>query len=178
MLECAERWTEDADELTPSLRRWMGGHRLTDYAMSLFDKSQGSGGWVTFTSEEAVVAILFLVVTADGEIAPVEEELVVAASNRMKTLRRLSIADFNAAVWKVRDGIDGSGRDAVFAAGVKGLPAELKGTVYALAADIVFADGKATGEEIDFLRAVQEGLGVTDELATKVVEVMRLKNQG
>jgi uncharacterized tellurite resistance protein B-like protein len=146
--------------------------------MSLFHKSHESPGPVTFSNAEAVVAILFQVVTADGTIAPEEEELVIAASNRMKLLRSQSIDDFNNVVRKVRSAIDASGRDEVFAAAVKGLPPDLKETVYALAADIVFADGKAEPEEIEFLRKVQEALGVPDDLATKVVEVMRMKNRG
>jgi tellurite resistance protein len=146
--------------------------------MSLFHKTEENAGPVTFTDKEAVVAILFLSVTADAEIAPEEEELVVAASNRMKLLRDQGIADFNATVERVRDAIDAKGRAEVLAAGVKGLPAELKETVYALAGDIVFADGTALPEELTFLREAQEALGVPDELATKVIEVMRIKNRG
>jgi uncharacterized tellurite resistance protein B-like protein len=146
--------------------------------MSFFNKSHENAGPLTFTGEESVVALLFLVVTADGSIAPEEEELVIATSNRMQLLRKLSIDDFNDVVQKVRDAIDGSGRDAVFGEAVKGMPGDLKETVFALAADVVFADAQCKTEEIEYLRKVQEALGVPDELATKVVEVMRLKNRG
>ena len=146
--------------------------------MSLFHKSEESGGPLSFTDKEAVLAILFLTVTADDEIAPEEEDLVIAASNRMALLRRQSIDQFNDMVEKVRTGIEARGRDEVLAAGVEALPAELREPVYALAADIVFADGTARPEEIEFLRKVQEHLQVADDLATKVVEVMRIKNRG
>jgi tellurite resistance protein len=146
--------------------------------MSLFHKTEENAAPVTFTDKEAVVALLFLTVTADGEIAPQEEELVIAASNRMKLLRDQGIADFNAAVQRVRDAIDAKGRAEVFEAGVRALPPELKQTVYTLAGDIVFADGTASPEEMTFLREVQEALEVPDELATKVIEVMRIKNCG
>ncbi len=111
--------------------------------MSLFHKTEENAGPIAFTDKEAVVAILFLVVTADGSIAPEEEELVIAASNRMKLLRNQSIDEFNDAVQKVRDAIEAGGRDPVFAAGVKALPPELREAVYALSADIVFAEGAA-----------------------------------
>jgi len=78
----------------------------------------------------------------------------------------------------VRDAIDSKGRAEVLDAGVKALPADLKETVYALAGDIVFADGTAQPEELVFLREVQERLGISDDLATKVLEVMRIKNRG
>jgi uncharacterized tellurite resistance protein B-like protein len=146
--------------------------------MSLFHKTEENAGPITFDDKEAVVAILFLVVTADGNIAPEEEELVIAASNRMKLLRKQSIDEFNDAVQKIRDGIEAGGRDPVFAAAVKELPPELREPVYALSADIVFAEGAADPQEIAFLRAVQEALQISDDLATKVVEVMRMKNSG
>jgi len=121
---------------------------------------------------------LFLVVTADGSIAPEEEELVIAASNRMKLLRCLAIPEFNTVVQKVRDAIDAKGRAEVFAAAIKGLPVDLGETVYALAADIVSVDGVVEPAEITCLREMQEALGISDDLATKVLEVMRIKNRG
>ncbi len=144
--------------------------------MSLFHKTES--GPVTFTAKEAVIGLLFLVVTADGGIAPCEEELVIAASNRMKLLKDQVIPEFNAAVQKVRDAIDAKGRDEVFAAATTALPQDLRETVYALAVDIVFADGSAQPEELNFLRQMQESLKVPDDLATKVIEVMRIKNRG
>jgi tellurite resistance protein len=146
--------------------------------MSLFHKTQENAGPVTFTDKEAVVALLFLIVTADGAIAPEEEELVIAASNRMKLLRGQGIDQFNDAVQKIRDAIEAKGRDEVFAAGIAALPAELRETVYALAADVVFADGSIDAQENEFLRGMQEALQVPDDLATKVLEVMRIKNKG
>jgi len=146
--------------------------------MSLFHKTPEAAGPLTFTDKESVVALLFLVVTSDGSIDPAEEELVIAASNRMQLLRHQAIPEFNAIVQKVRDAIDGKGRAEVFAAGVKGLPEDLRETVYALAGDIVFADGKAEKGELECLREMQEALQIPDELATRVLEVMQIKNRG
>jgi len=146
--------------------------------MSLFHKTEDKADSLTFDPRESVVALLFLCVTADGNIAPEEEELVIAASNRMKLLRGQAIPEFNATVYKVRDAIDSKGRDEVFTAAVKGLPPDLRETVYALAGDIVFADGCAQPAEVACLRALQEALAISDDLATKVLEVMRIKNRG
>jgi hypothetical protein len=146
--------------------------------MSLFHKTEENAGPVTLTDKESAVALLFLAVTCDGSIAPEEEEIVITASNRMKLLRDLGIPEFNAVVQKVRDAIDAEGREAVFNAGVKGLPVELGETVYALAGDIVFAEGIAKPGETDFLRQIQEALSVPDDLATKILEVMQIKNRG
>ena len=146
--------------------------------MSLFHKSHEPAGPIAFTDKEAVLAIWFLVVTADGTIAPEEEELVIAASDRMQLLRKQTIDQFNDMVEKIRDAVDKTSRDAVFAAAVQAIPADLREPVYALAADIVFADGAISPEENDCLRKIQEALEIPDALATKVVEVMRMKNSG
>lgn len=146
--------------------------------MSLFNKTEEKAGPVTFTDKEGVVGLLFLVVTADGAIAPAEEELVIAASNRMKLLQSLAIPEFNALVLKVRDAIDANGRDEVFDAAVKALPEDLKPTIYAMAADIICADAALCPEEGAFLRKMQEALQIPDDFATKVLEVMRVKNCG
>jgi len=130
------------------------------------------------TNKESVIGLLFLVVTADGNIDPAEEELVIGASNRMKLLRDLAIPEFNAVVQKIRDAIDDRGRAEVFSAAVAGHPADLRETVYALAADIVFADGTTDPQELSFLREIQEAFSIPDDLATKVLEVMRIKNRG
>ena len=103
---------------------------------------------------------------------------MIAASNRMKLLRKLTVADFNAVVHRVRDRIDAQGRDEVFAAGAVKVPGDLKPTVYALAADIIFCDGSAEPSESEYLRKVQEAMSVTDELATRIIEVLRIKNCG
>jgi uncharacterized tellurite resistance protein B-like protein len=146
--------------------------------MSLFHKTEESAGPVTFTEKEAVLALWYLVVTADGQIAPEEEALVIAASNRMKLLRKQSNDEFNDTIAAVREAIEKCGRDGVVAAGSKALPAELGEPVYALAADIMFADGTASPAEIECLRKIQEALEIPDDLATRIAEVMRLKNRG
>jgi uncharacterized tellurite resistance protein B-like protein len=141
--------------------------------MNLFHHSEEP-----FPAEESVIAILFLAVTADGSIAPEEEELVIASSNRMRLLRDQGINGFNRSVDNVRKTIESAGRDATFARAIAGLPAELRETVYALCADVVYAQGNATPEETAFLRQFQEAAHIPDDLATKVIEVMRLKNCG
>jgi tellurite resistance protein len=143
--------------------------------MSLFHKTQETPA---LSAGEAVIAILFLTVTADGNIAPAEEELVIAASNRMQLLRALTIADFNAAVQRIRDAIDASGREAVFAAAVKGAPVDLSATIYALAADIVYAAGGSDPAEVEFLAKIQSSLAIPAELTAKIIEVMQIKNCG
>jgi hypothetical protein len=58
------------------------------------------------------------------------------------------------------------------------LPHELQGTAFAVATDLVLADGYVTDEEKNFLNDLYQILGISDERATQIVEVMLMKNRG
>ncbi|MHA1910369.1 MAG: tellurite resistance TerB family protein [Candidatus Kariarchaeaceae archaeon] len=57
------------------------------------------------------------------------------------------------------------------------LTSELKETVFALAIDIVLADGIVDAKEKAFLDKLQAAIGINEALATKIVEVMIIKNR-
>ncbi|PZO47941.1 MAG: Tellurite resistance protein TerB, partial [Phormidesmis priestleyi] len=49
---------------------------------------------------------------------------------------------------------------------------------FALAVDLVFADGTVSVEEKAFIDDLRKILAIPDEMALKIVEVMTIKNQG
>jgi hypothetical protein len=58
------------------------------------------------------------------------------------------------------------------------LPHELQETAFAVAADLLLVDGYVTDEEQNFLNDLYQILEISDETATKIVEVMLIKNRG
>jgi len=145
--------------------------------MGIFNKLLG-GTDSAFSPEEAVLAVLFLVVAADGEISEEEKDLFIATSNRMKLLQKQPPAEFNATIEKIRRSLDKHGFDSVLAKAATAVPVELRDTVFALSADLIFADGSVGEDETMFLEAVQSALQISDELAIKIVEVLQIKNKG
>lgn len=148
--------------------------------MGLFDKligGQGSENSI-LTKQEAVAAVLFLTVAADGNISDEEQELFLAISNRMKLLRSQPAAEFNAMIAKIKNLLNKQGFEATLAKAAAAVPAELRETTFALSGDLVFADGSVEDEEMAFLEAVQHSLGIPDDLALKIVEVLQIKNRG
>lgn len=148
--------------------------------MGLFDKILGgqSSENTTLNAQEAVAAILFLTVAADGNISEEERELFVAISNRMKLLRVQTADEFNAMIRKIRGLLDKHGFEPLFKKATQAVPAELRETTFALSADLVFADGSVEEAEMKFLEMAQGALGVSDALALKIVEVLQIKNRG
>lgn len=146
--------------------------------MGLFDKIIGGSEAVIFTKQEAVAAVLFLTVYADGEISDEEKELFIGTSNRMQLFRSQSAEEFNAMIAKIRACFDKQGFTPTLSLAAQSIPVELRDTTFALAADIIFADGSVGKDETLFLEAVQHALQITDEFAIKVVEVLQIKNRG
>ncbi|MDX2232067.1 MAG: tellurite resistance TerB family protein [Leptolyngbyaceae cyanobacterium bins.349] len=69
------------------------------------------------------------------------------------------------------------GSSALFAAAKSSLPYELAPSAFAVATDLILADGVVTDEEQSFLNQLYEALDIPDDVAVKIVEVMMIKNQ-
>jgi len=146
--------------------------------MGLFDKILGGGESGPYSKQEAITGVLLAVVAADGEISPEEVNGLIGAVARMKLFRGLSQEQFTSQIRKLQKDLQKQGADAVLVKVAAALPAELKEMAFALAADLVFADGTVEAEEKALLEKIQKAMGVTDSLALKVVEVMQIKNRG
>lgn len=55
-------------------------------------------------------------------------------------------------------------------------PAPLRASAFAIAVDLVLADGEAGAEERKFIDELQARLQIPDEAAIKIVDVMLVKN--
>ena len=58
------------------------------------------------------------------------------------------------------------------------LTPEMKETAFAVAADLVLADGVVEDTEKKFLDDLQKALEIKDDLALKIAEVLVIKNRG
>lgn len=148
--------------------------------MGLFDKILGgqSSENTTLTKQEAVASVILVTIAADGNISDEEKEGFVAISNRMKILRDQSANEFNQMIRKLQSYLQKHGSKWLLEKAVVALPRELRDTVFALAADLVFADGSIEDEEKAIIESLQTALKVPDDLAVKILEVVQIKNRG
>jgi len=70
------------------------------------------------------------------------------------------------------------GVSGLIAEAAKSISPDLKETVFAVASDLTLADGAVEETEKKFLNHLQTALALSNETATKIVDVMVLKNKG
>ncbi|MBI3046694.1 MAG: hypothetical protein HYY76_00130 [Acidobacteria bacterium] len=69
------------------------------------------------------------------------------------------------------------GLRAVLRAGADAIPDEFRATTFALAIDVVLADGRLGSRENTFIDQLQSALQVEADLARKITEVLLIKNR-
>jgi tellurite resistance protein len=148
--------------------------------MGIFDKIFGSSdpASVTLTQQEAFFAIMLLVVAADGEIADSEVISMYGVTKRMKLYAGLPENQHVALIKKLAGILKKHGPKVLLEKAAATLPANLKPTAFAVATDLAFADGTVENEERAILEAIYQHLGLAQEQATKIIEVIMIKNQG
>jgi tellurite resistance protein len=147
--------------------------------MGFFDKVKGAKDAETkLTKEEAFAAVALSAVAADGVITEEEANGLVISLIRMKLYRGYNGNQMGAILNKCINIIKKEGLDALVTKAKEGLPAELCETAFAVAADLTLADGEIANEEKKFLEKIQIVLGVSEDRAVNIIEVMLIKNKG
>ena len=146
--------------------------------MGLFDKVLGKKeeGPLTLNPREAFAAVAVAAVAADGVIEQSELQRLVGDLAEKKMFRNSN--DLGNTLNKVASLIQKRGAGPVVKAAGKALSGELKPTAFAMATDLLLADGEVDQEERKFLEDFQKTLGIDDATAMKIVEVMAIKNRG
>ncbi|WP_026079615.1 tellurite resistance TerB family protein [Spirulina subsalsa] len=150
--------------------------------MGLFDAFRSKGSslqqQITLGPAEGFAAIMLLVVAADGYLADDEVSLLNTTLGRMKLYRSYSVDVMR----RMFDNIGGilrrEGADALFNAAIATLPHDLYDTAFAIATDLVLADGQVSQEEEDLLGSLCRALDLPSETVEKIIQVMLIKNKG
>ncbi|NEO85903.1 MAG: tellurite resistance TerB family protein [Spirulina sp. SIO3F2] len=149
--------------------------------MGLFDafrKGNTEKKQVTLGPAEGFAAIMLLVVAADGYLADDEIRLLNTNLCRMRLFRSYS----DDVMRRMFDNLCGTlrrdGANVLFDAAIATLPHDLYDTAFAIATDLVLADGQVTKEEEDLLGSLCRALNLEDAMVNKIIEVMMLKNKG
>jgi tellurite resistance protein len=148
--------------------------------MGLFDKVFGTQSQVyeVLTPAEAFAAITLAATASDGYLSDEEARSISATLSRMKLFRSYSNDVINRMFDKLLGVLRREGLDTLFNLAKESLPYDLKEAAFAVAADLVLADGIVTREEQDFLNDLCHALDISRHIATQIVEVMVIKNRG
>jgi tellurite resistance protein len=127
---------------------------------------------------EAVAAITLAAIASDGYMSEEEARCVSASLSRMKLFQSHTSDAIVGMFEKLLNLLQQEGIDALFRAAQASLPENLKESAFAVATDMVLADGVVTREEQDFLNDLYHSLGIASDIANQIVQVMLIKNRG
>ncbi|NRB07383.1 MAG: tellurite resistance TerB family protein [Richelia sp.] len=143
--------------------------------MGLFDKNvldSQSQVKDLLSPAEAVVAIILAAIASDGYMSQEEVHRVSAILSRMKLFQPYANDEILGMFDKLLNMLRTEDIDSLFRAAQASLPENLKEPAFALATDMVLADGVVTREEQGFLNDLYYCLGIASDVANQIVQVM------
>jgi tellurite resistance protein len=149
--------------------------------MGLFDsfrKTEVQKSQITLGPAEGFATLMLLVVASDGYLADDEMRLLNATFNRMKLFRSYSDDVMRRMIDNLCNMLRRDGTQPLFEAAIATLPHDLYETAFAIATDLVLADGEVTKEEEDLLGSLCRALDLPNSLVNQVIQVMVIKNRG
>ncbi len=146
--------------------------------MGLFDKVLGKdGGEIKLEKKEAFGAVAVAAVASDGEVSPEEVQRVAIDLMTLKAFRKADLRDLSNILNKVAGLIKKRGIGPVLQAAKASLSKDELGAAFFVAVDLVLADGVVEEDEKKFLEELQRTIGMDDATATKIAEVVVIKNK-
>jgi len=146
--------------------------------MGLFDKFSSKDEKVMLSKDEAFAAVSLASIAADGVITEEEARGFYIGLSRTKMFSNYNDKQMSSLLNKLVNIIKKQGVEALVMMSKESLPADLKATAFAVATDLALADGEIGDEEKSLLTKIQQTLGVPEDEAVKIIEVMMIKNRG
>jgi len=147
--------------------------------MGLFDKMFGAQSQVqeALNPAEPFAAITLAATASDGNLSDQQARGISSVLSRIKLFRSYSNDEIDRMFDKLLDSLRRYGINALSNSAKESLPYDLREAAFAVATDLVLADGLLTQQEQDFLNLYQD-LGISAEITTQIVQVMWIKNRG
>jgi hypothetical protein len=127
---------------------------------------------------EAFAAVTLSAIAVNGYLADEEIDELVTALMRMQLFKSYSGEVMRRMLHKLFGILRREGRATLFHSAKSSLPHELQEPAFAVATDLILADGVATEQGRAFLNQLHGALGISAETAMKIEEVMMIKNRG
>lgn len=148
--------------------------------MGLFDQVFVTQSQVqdALSPAEAFAAITLAATASDGNLSEEEAGRISSALSRMKLFRSYPNDVMNRMFDSLLGILKRDGIDNLFNIAKESLSPDLREAVFAVATDLVLADGVVTQEEKEFLNDLYYALSISSDIARQIVEVMLIKNRG
>lgn len=129
-------------------------------------------------ADEAFLALLIAAMDASGHASAAEAARAHNIIWSMGRFRRRSGETVGRKIDRARQLVEEHGASSVIAASARTIPAKLRTSAFAVAADLVLVDGRMDRREGRFLEQLAGWLGLDRETARGILNVMRMKNRG
>jgi hypothetical protein len=126
--------------------------------------------------DEALLALLIGAMNANDHVSPEEGARAHNIIWSMRRFRRKSGQTVDQLIEWMRALIEEHGPERAVAAAARALPARLRKSAFAVAADLVLTDGRLDGAERRYLIALGRDLTLDNDTINGILDVMRIKN--
>jgi uncharacterized membrane protein YebE (DUF533 family) len=130
------------------------------------------------TVPEAMASLLVAAVAVDGMVSVEEAARIGGILGTSKILRQAGNGSTQALASRAIALLTEYGLPAILTGCAKVIPSDLRPTAFALATDLALADGRIGDREKAFIDELQVVLNIDDDTASKIVEVLLIKNRG
>ena len=145
--------------------------------MGLFDKVLGKDGEIKLDKKEAFGAVAVAAVASDGDVSPEEVQRIAIDLMTLKAFRKADLRDLANTLDKVAGLAKKRGIGPLLQAAKAALGPDELAAAFFVAVDLVLADGVVEENEKKFLEELQRTIGMDDATATKIAEVVLIKNK-
>ena len=145
--------------------------------MGLSDQETNGSTTLLSGEAESFAGVVFAAVAADERITDEELKYLHIIFSRMRLFDAWAAVQYQPLFDKLNNILNNQGLDRLMEMSIESLPPKLYQTAFALSVDLVLADGIVTREEKDFLYDLQQKMGIETDLATKIIEVIIIKNR-
>jgi len=124
---------------------------------------------------EAYLAVIYSAIAADGSVEQEELNALLVTIANKKIFRGINLNDSFKRIQKIHK--ESGSVQGIIAASVPKISENYKATVFATAIDFLLSDGTVTGSEEKMLYDLKDALGISDDLAKTIVDVIVIKNK-
>lgn len=127
---------------------------------------------------EAFAVIVLVATASDGYLSVEQANSITFVLSRMKLFKSYPHEMMNKLFEKILGILQGDGFNTLFNAAKDSLSQDLREAAFAVATDLVLAEGIVAEEEKNFLNDLYQALGISREIAVQIVQVILIKNRG
>lgn len=127
--------------------------------------------------DEGLIALLISAMAANGHVSPAELERAHHLIWSTRRFRRQDGDEVSRIIHRMRALLEASDIASVLGVAVRAIPARHRASVFALAADLLLADGRLDAHERLFLRRLGSELAVDRDRQRRIINVVLLKNE-